>query len=126
MRLMADNDRSTLESAPDRAAPLLTVWWTRYWSPPSRELLSAGYDGELVVAKGRIGLGVAVMLLPIISILQDPRREKWIALTVTLVATVLAVLLYAAARRHLWHHSLSFVTSLGDVTMVSDAHAESD
>ena len=118
---MADDIRSTREPAQYPLPP--TAWWARYWAPPSRELLSAGYDGELVVAKGRIGLGVAVMLLPIISILQDPRRERWIALVVTLVATFLALLSYAAARRHLWHHSLSFVTSLGDVTMVSLAHA---
>jgi len=111
------------ESTTAKALGASAVWRTQYWSVPHSELLSAGFDGELVVARGRVGLVLAIMLVPIASLLQGARGEHWLALAVTSFALLLASASLFAVKRHLWSRWLSFGTSLADVTMVSIAHS---
>jgi len=120
---MPDEDRVAHDSMFARLSSSIAGWHTQHWSTPNAELLTAGFDGEMVVAKGRLGLIVAIMLMPISSILQGARREHWIAFAVAGLALVLAIGAYAAARRQLWSRALSLGTSLVDVSMVSLSHA---
>ncbi|MFI5311543.1 MAG: diguanylate cyclase [Gemmatimonadales bacterium] len=120
---MTDEDRAARDSVQARLSSTTAAWRTQYWSVPTAELTTAGYDGELVVARGRLGLILAVMLVPIVALVQGPRREHWVAFGVAWFALILAIVSYLAARRHLWSRWLSFGTSLADVTMISLAHA---
>ena len=111
------------ETRASKRERLSSAWQTNYWAVPKPELASAGFDGELVVAKGRLGMILAIMLVPVAALLQGVRREHWVAFAVAASALLLALASYAAVRRHFWSRWLSFATSIADVTMVSLAHA---
>ena len=119
---MTDAPGPARESVSANAHRSSVAWHTDYWAVPKPELASAGFDGELVVAKGRLGLILAIMLMPVAALLQGVRREHWVAFAVALFALLLALASYLAVRRHFWSRWLSFGTSLADVTMVSLAH----
>ncbi len=90
---------------------------------PSDALLTAGSEGEVVVARARLGLTLGIALVPLAALLQSPRPENWISLGVVVAAMALAWLTYWAARRPIWTRWLGLTTSLTDVSMVTLAHA---
>lgn len=106
-----------------RESSATAAWRTDYWSVPSVELQSAGSDGEIVVAKARMGLAFAVMLIPVVALMQATRSENWLSFAVAMFAFAVAVGVYSLAKRHVWVRWLGLATSLGDITMVSIAHA---
>jgi diguanylate cyclase (GGDEF)-like protein len=119
---MAAEHRRAREPAPTSPARSSAAWRTDYWAVPKPELASAGFDNELVVAKGRLGLMVAIMLMPIAAVAafaQGVRREHWVAYAFGAFALLLAIASYVGVRRHFWSRRLSFGTSIADVTLVS-------
>jgi len=91
---------------------------------PEESLLQTGGDGELIVARARIGLTWALLALATISYLQFPQEaQSRIHLAGGLLAAPLSVLLFLVLRRAHYRWWMGLATTLFDVTMVSAALA---
>jgi diguanylate cyclase (GGDEF)-like protein len=112
---------------PAPAAPPLISWSARikrFWEPPDGHLLDAGQTGELVVAKLRLVVTLALLLIPIANLIFAP-RDEWerhlLGLFLTLLAVGVAALTFALVLRDRRRRWLPMATSLLDVTLVSSA-----
>jgi diguanylate cyclase (GGDEF)-like protein len=93
-----------------------------FWQRPEQILLDAGKEGELVIARIRIAVIGALLLVPIaggIEAVRGGREIHWIGLVVTFVAFVLSwgiLFMVSRDRRQRW---LPLATSLFDVTFIT-------
>ncbi len=96
----------------------------RFWAPPDEYLRTAGKAGELLIAKIRLGLVLALTSIPAINVnIVSPaqRNQHMAALWIGVFASIVAGIVYWAVardRRQVW---LPPVTTLLDVTLITGA-----
>ncbi|MEP6572971.1 MAG: GGDEF domain-containing protein [Gemmatimonadota bacterium] len=107
---------------PAMPAPRLPAAWLRIFSAPDPLLVDAGADGELLVAKIRLGLVSLLLLIPVFDLTTSANDgESYVGLGITLAATLMAVAVYILVKRDFYRPWIGFATSLFDVTFVSGA-----
>jgi diguanylate cyclase (GGDEF)-like protein len=95
------------------------------WSRPDPVLAEAGLGGEVLVAKVRLGLATALLLIPLINELFFPwdPGERLIGLVLTSAIFAICLIAYLLVAREYNPPWLGFATSGFDVTVVSGALA---
>jgi diguanylate cyclase (GGDEF)-like protein len=94
--------------------------WRRIWSPPEPEISTAGYGGELLVAGVRLLVFVVLLYFPLQELLRKPVGYDPLALlTLSTIALLLALIVYAATSRRWGRSWIGFASSLLDVSLVS-------
>jgi len=92
----------------------------RWWTAPDPSLIDAGIEGEILVARIRLTIALAVLCVPVAATISTGWvRENGIALGFAVFTVLLAAafLLFVLRRRRArW---IGFVTSVTDVTLVS-------
>ncbi len=95
-----------------------------FWSPPDALLLETGAGAEPLIARARLGLTLALLIIPfanLVMALPQEGRSSTVGLGVILLAVILAAganLLAGRVERQAW---VPIATSLLDVTLVSTA-----
>jgi diguanylate cyclase (GGDEF)-like protein len=94
----------------------------KFWARPEQYLLDAGKDGELLIAKVRVALTFALLLVPVADIItaaNEGREQHFIGFVVTASACLLSVGIYflvASDRRQRW---IPLATSMFDVSFIT-------
>lgn len=97
-------------------------WWSRVWRDPDPAMLDAGSTGEKVVAWVRIVATLMLLTVPVGSLIAHPElSENWIGVTVTLIALLLAVIVFFAVRMDQRPRWLGAVCTIFDITIISAA-----
>lgn len=110
---MTGTNRSALAAA-GWPAPL-----ARLWKPPGPLGVELGREGELLVAKMRVGTGVTAVL----TVLLAPPVEPWIFIGGYAVMLVAGVIVLLLARRAVPVPGLGLFSCLLDVSLVTFIHA---
>lgn len=99
----------------------LASWWSELVAlPADPALIDAGHKGELLVAGVRFWTLLAVLLSPVIALLQAPTRlENIIALVACGAGLVVAGLVLRALQRGQTIRHLAVTTTVFDVSLVS-------
>lgn len=103
-------------------APILEDDSGPFWERPEQVLLDAGKDGELIIARIRVAVIGALLLVPIAGAIEAARAGReihWIGFAVTSVAFVLScgiLFMVSRDRRQRW---LPLATSLFDVSFIT-------
>ena len=86
--------------------PLATL--RRLVGPPAEPALAdAGRDGELLIARARLGLALLFVLSPIATLVRHPRETPaWLSLAVGWLFVVTGLATTRLARRH-WRQGLA-------------------
>jgi two-component system, cell cycle response regulator len=95
------------------------------WSRPEPVLAEAGLAGEVLVAKVRLGLATALLLIPVINKLffeWDP-GEMLVGMVLTTAIFAICLIAYVLVAREYNPPWLGFASSSFDVTVVSGALA---
>ncbi len=95
-----------------------------FLAPPDDFLLDAGKSAELLIAKIRLVLTVTLLLIPVANMLLAPRDELPQHVTgfyITLVAVVVASVVFALVLRDRRQRWLPWITSITDVSLISFA-----
>lgn len=88
--------------------------------PTDRALIDAGAAGELLVARVRLWLTIAIVLVPTLTLLLNPRGpENVIALVATLIAFLSSAIILWLVRSNARVPRLGIFTSVFDVSLVS-------
>ena len=93
-----------------------------FWEAPEQFLLDAGKEGELLIARVRVALTLALMLVPIANLLWAPageRQQHVAGFFVTLAACVLSAGVYLLVSRDKRQRWLPLATSLFDISLVT-------
>jgi two-component system, cell cycle response regulator len=95
------------------------------WSRPDPVLAEAGVAGELLVAKIRMGLAAALLLIPAINTVFFPVdvKESIVGMGLTSATFLLSIIIYLLISREFNPSWLSFASSGLDVTLVSSGLA---
>ena len=89
---------------------------------PEESLLQTGGDGELIIARARVGLTSALFVLAVLSYLHAPESaQSRIHLAGGLLAVPLSLLMLLMIRRAHYRWWMGLATTLFDVTMISSA-----
>lgn len=95
---------------------------TRFWSPPDVDMLESGVAAEPIIARARLGLTLALLIIPFANLvlaLPQEGRGQFVGIGVILLFVVLGAGANLLATRALHQSWLPFVTSFLDVTLVS-------
>jgi len=105
----------------DIFGPGLREFWRRMRTPPDALMLELGAGGELLVAKLRAGLSLALLLLPLVNLATGEFTPgEGIAGMLGVIATIaLSQVWLALARQPRRFRWLPWVTSSYDVTMTT-------
>ena len=98
--------------------------FTDFWSPPDTALLDIGASAEPIIARIRVALTVALLLLPFTTLtfaLPEERRTSIAGIVVISFTVLLALGSWVLVHRELHRPWLPTVTSLLDVSLVSAA-----
>ena len=96
--------------------------WARVWRDPDPAMLDAGSTGEKMVAWIRILVTAMLLTVPVGSAIARPDlSENWIAMVVTAIALLLAIVVYFAVRRDQRPTWLGAICTIFDVTLISAA-----
>src|SRR4026208_2027662 len=91
-----------MSSTPVASMPVPPATRGRFWEAPEQFLLDAGKEGELLIARVRVALTLALLLVPVGNLLWAPagEREQHIAgFFVTLAACLLSAAVYVLVSR---------------------------
>ena len=94
----------------------------RFWDAPEQFLLDAGKDGELLIARLRVGLTLALLLVPVANLLwaaPSEREQHIVGFFVTLTACALSVVVYVMVSRDRRQRWLPLATSVFDVSLIT-------
>jgi two-component system, cell cycle response regulator len=93
----------------------------RAWSPPDPILAEAGIAGELLVAKVRLCLASALLVIPAVNALffSMDKKESIVGLSLTSITFTLSIIVYVIISREYNPSWLSFASSSLDVSVVS-------
>jgi diguanylate cyclase (GGDEF)-like protein len=99
----------------------IASWWREMVaSPGDPALIDAGHKGELLVAGVRFWTFFALLLSPLITMVQEPhRRENVIALVVCGVGLVVSGIILRTLQRGTPIRHLAVATTVFDVSLVS-------
>ena len=95
-----------------------------FWAPPEAFLLSIGASAEPLIARVRLGLTLALLVIPFTSLifaLPAERQTHLLGLGVILWAVTIAVIAYVLVNREMRQPWLPMLTSLLDVSLVTAA-----
>lgn len=95
-----------------------------FWAPPEEFVLNMGASAEPLLARVRLGLTLALLVIPFTSMifaLPAERETHLLGLGVILWAVVIAGVAYALVNRELRKPWLPMLTSLLDVSLVTAA-----
>jgi two-component system, cell cycle response regulator len=96
------------------------AYWLRLFAPRDRELADAGMEGELLVARVRLGLTALICIVPITVIAEGPvQLENWLGLIAAAFTALVSIAVLIAVSRGWRPRWLGFATSLFDVTVIS-------
>jgi diguanylate cyclase (GGDEF)-like protein len=104
--------------------PLGVTAIRRFWSPPDQFLIDAGKQGEILIARIRIGLTLILLAIPVANLalaLEEERQQHIAGFWITFAAFALSLIIYllvARDRREPW---LPMMTSMFDVSLISFA-----
>jgi diguanylate cyclase (GGDEF)-like protein len=93
-----------------------------FWNRPEQVLLDAGKEGEIVIARLRIAIIAALLLVPVAGSIEAVRAGRaihWIGLSVTLAAFIISwgiLFVVSRDRRQTW---LPLTTSICDVSFIT-------
>ena len=93
--------------------------WARLWPAPDPALAAAGAQGEIAVARGRLWLTAIVLLIPLAALASGVTLEALVGTGFAAFALILAIVVDRVVARRRRIPGLGFVTSIGDVTIVS-------
>ena len=100
--------------------PVKVSWWRELWRSPVAALVSAGSDGEALVARARLVLTVLAVVIPVIEAFRHPgSRAASVGLVAEMLGVAAALLAYRTLRNRGYQPGLGFITSVLDVTLVS-------
>jgi diguanylate cyclase (GGDEF)-like protein len=100
--------------------PVKISRWREFWRSPVAALVSAGADGETLVARARLVLTVLAVVIPVIEAFRRPgSRAAGIGLVAEILGVIAALIAYHAVRKRGYQPGLGFITSVLDVTLVS-------
>jgi two-component system, cell cycle response regulator len=95
-----------------------------FWDEPEQFLLDAGKEGELLIARIRVALTAALLLVPVANLfLASPteRRQHVAGFFVTLTACLLSTAAYVMVARDKRQRWLPLATSFFDVSLITVA-----
>jgi diguanylate cyclase (GGDEF)-like protein len=95
-----------------------------FWDAPEQFLLDAGKEGELLIARVRVGLTLALLLVPVANLLwaAPEEREQHVAgFFVTLAACLLSLGVYVMVVRDRRQRWLPMATSFFDISLITVA-----
>lgn len=95
-----------------------------FWERPDQFLLDAGKQGELLIAKVRIGLSLLLLAIPIANLvlaLPEEREQHLTGFWITFFAFALSVAVYLMVSRDRREPWIPVATSLFDVSLISFA-----
>jgi diguanylate cyclase (GGDEF)-like protein len=93
-----------------------------FWSPPDVDMLETGVAAEPLIARARLGLTLALLIIPFANLvlaLPQEGRGQYVGIGVILIFVITAAGTNLLATRALHQTWLPFVTSVLDVTLVS-------
>lgn len=93
-----------------------------FWSRPDPALAAAGIEGEMLVARVRIGAIALLLISPTVKLFQAPHDpiNRW-GFSVTLLAAIAALAIWWFLRRGRWRPWIGFASSALDVSLVTSA-----
>ena len=104
--------------------PLGVTSIRRFWAPPDQFLIDAGKQGEILIARIRIGLTLLLLAIPVANLIlaiEEERQQHIAGFWITFAAFALSGVIYflvARDRREPW---LPMMTSMFDVSLISFA-----
>ena len=110
-----------MSSAP-ASTPLSNTAGRGFWQAPEQYLLDAGRDGELLIARIRITITLALLLVPSANLLwaaHDERPQHLIGLALTACVFLASVVLWLYVRRDGGQPWIPLATSVFDVSVVT-------
>jgi diguanylate cyclase (GGDEF)-like protein len=94
----------------------------RFWDAPEQFLLDAGKAGEILIARVRLGLTLALLLVPVANLLfarSEERSQHVAGFWVTFAAVALSAVVYVMVRRDERQPWLPLATSFLDVSLIT-------
>ncbi len=113
-----------MSNSPLASAAVATDRTAGFWDAPEQFLLDAGKDGELLIARFRLWLVAALLLIPIANLrwaAPDEREQHLYGFGITLAAFVLSSVVYVLVRQDRRRPWLPLATSIFDVSVVTIA-----
>jgi diguanylate cyclase (GGDEF)-like protein len=105
---------------PSMTFPVKVSWWQELWRSPVAALVSAGADGEMLVARARLVLTVLAVVIPVLEGFRHPgSRATSVGLVAEILGVAAALIAYRALRKRGYQPGFGFITSVLDVTLVS-------
>ena len=96
------------------------VFWRRLFAARNPVLTDAGAAGELLVARARLVFSALILIVPLVSVLNEPEKlENWLGTGAATASVLLSTAVLLAVRRGWRPAWLGIATCLYDVTMVS-------
>jgi diguanylate cyclase (GGDEF)-like protein len=111
-----------MPSTPKAALSAAQEARSRFWEAPEQFLLDAGKDGELLIARIRVALTGALLLVPVANLLLASEKERGQHLAgfaVTFAACLLSVGVYVMVSRDRRQPWLPLATSFFDVSLIT-------
>ncbi len=97
-------------------------WWSRVWRDRDPVMVDAGSTGERVIAWVRVVATLLLLIVPVGSLIAHPDlSEHWIGVIVTLIAFLLAVVVFFLVQRDQRPHWLGAACTVFDVSIISAA-----
>ncbi|HYD53613.1 MAG TPA: GGDEF domain-containing protein [Gemmatimonadaceae bacterium] len=94
-------------------------WWRRIARTPDAALLDAGAAGELAIARLRLVLTTALLLIPLQTFVAGAREDSMVGLLSAVLALAAASTIWSLTRRGRYQPWMGTTSSLLDVTLVS-------
>lgn len=105
---------------PSMTFPIKVSRWREFWRSPVAALVSAGAEGELLVARARLVVTVLAVVIPVFESFRHPGSR---AVPVSFIALILGVtaslVVYRIVRNRAYQPGLGFTTAVLDVTLVT-------
>jgi two-component system, cell cycle response regulator len=118
MRIFADSSPRLLEPEVRDATPQRSLW-EQVFRTPDPALLDAGAGGELAIARVRLLLTAALLLIPLQSFVAGSRDDSLVGLLSAALAVGSAALMWSVVRRGHYRSWMGAVSSLLDVSLVT-------
>jgi len=106
---------------PDLQRPrLLRSFWRELRTGPSRSLISAGFDGEVLLSGVRVVVILVLLAFPLVRVIDQPYDPgAWYRLGIAGAALLYALVVFVLCRRGRCGETFGYVTSALDVTLVT-------
>ncbi len=94
--------------------------WSRFWRVTDPALRDAGFKGERLIARYRLGAALLLFGVPVRAVLSHPElRQNWVGLSISTAGLLAGVFFLWLTHRDSVRSWIGFAASLLDVTFVS-------